>query len=537
MADLGPAIRRIEFYADGHWDVLETPGLAIGLTDRDRCLGTVVRGLASIEAGSPVLPEHRFQIGSISKGFTAMALLRQREAGRVDLESPVSEYLPWFAVRSPYEPITLHHLLTHTSGLISGMDFTGEGTHEVWSLRDSGAGFAPGERFWYSNVGYKTLGLVLERVAGQPWWGLVRSEVMEPIGMGDADVIITQEGRSRLASGYSPRYDDRPWQPRHGWVPGVWSESATADGTICATAEELTAYARLLLNDGAGVLSPGSFALMTTPVIEDDTQPGHVFGYGIKWVDGRYLGHSGSMIGYSAYVLTEPGTGFGVTVLMNAIGSRLDLCRFALECLAAADAGSALPEVPEPQDRGNVADAADYAGFFESGGQGALPIVADGERLFLDAAGGRVRLARLGGDLFTVDSPALDRFAIRFARDDGGAVTEAFFASHWFANERYAGPTTFEHPPGWEAFTGHYRSWNPWAPNFRIVLRKGLLAMQVPNEIDGVAYERELTPLADGDFRVGEPWSPDRIRFDTVIDTKATRAVYDCAPFYRTFTP
>ncbi len=140
--------------------------------------------------------------------------------------------------------------------------------------------------------------------------------------MGEADVVITNATRERLAVGYASPFDDRPWQPRHGWVPSPWFESATADGTICATADELAAYARLLLNRGRGVISDESFELMTRPIAEDPEAPGHIFGYGLKWVPDergrRLLGHSGGMVGFTAYLLVDVDAGFGVTALMNS---------------------------------------------------------------------------------------------------------------------------------------------------------------------------------------------------------------------------
>jgi CubicO group peptidase (beta-lactamase class C family) len=362
------ALDRVTAYVDRHWPTLDTPGLSLGLTDRHGWIGGLVRGHANLDAGTAVAPEHRFQIASISKGFTAMAILQQVEAGRIDLDAPVTTYLPWFEVPSRFEaPVTVHHLLSHTSGLAVGMEGAGDAVIELVMLRETEIGWEPGTRFGYSNAGYKALGLILEAVSGRRWWELVRERVMTPIGMGDSDVIITHDVRPRLAVGYTTPFDDRPWVPEHGFAPSTWFESATADGTICATAEELTAYARALLSHGAGVLSPESFARMTARIAEDPDQPGHVFGFGVKWVDGgRILGHSGGMIGFASYLLVDTVAGFGATVLMNSGGGayRLELARFALACLAAEAAGEPQPDIPEPPAREapRVAAPSDGAG-------------------------------------------------------------------------------------------------------------------------------------------------------------------------------
>lgn len=543
MVDSGLVLERLHDYVERHWAELQTVGLSVALTDRERALGSIAHGFADLEARKPVA-EPLFQIGSISKGLTAIALLQEAEAGRVDLDAPVTEYLPWFAVPSSFGPITLHHLLTHTSGLVSGTEFTGDAAHEVWSLRETTTGSAPGERMRYSNVGYKTLGLVLSRVAGRSWWEVVRERVMAPIGMGDAEPIITHDVRDRLAVGYAPRYDDRPWFPRHGWVPATWVESATADGTICATAEQLIGYARLLLNGGAApggrVLSSESFARMTTPVAVDPDEPTEVYGYGVKWIvegdERRFLGHSGTTIGYTAYVLVDTETGFGVAVLANTpVSKRLDLARFALACLAASAAGTELPAVPAVPDRRSIPDAERYAGAYLDGSGAALSVVAEGSHLFLQGADGRAALEPLGPDVFGVDAPELERFVARFVQE-GSEVVELVHGPNRFVRDGRAPAPTTAHPPEWSALPGHYRSWNPWAPSFRVFLRAGTLWLEMTGDtIDG-APDAELHPLEDGSFRVGGVSSPDRVRFDVPIDGLTTRALYDAAPYYRTFT-
>lgn len=537
--DVESVVARVRDFLDLRMQELVAPGVQVALTDRERTLAVICHGLANADSGAPVEPHHRFQIGSISKGFTVMALLQEREAGRVDLGTPVSEYLPWLEIRSPYPPITIHHLLSHTSGLIQGMDFTTEAAHEVWALRELEPGFAPGERFWYSNVGYKALGLVLERVTGRPWWELVHERVMVPAGMADAVPLITHDVRPSLAVGYAPRYDDRPWQPAHGVVPATWSESGTADGTICATADELAGYLRLLLNGARGVLEPASFALMSTPVAEDEDAPGEAYAYGLRWIDGRFLGHSGGTLGYASHASCDPATGFGVAVCTNGFGSRISLVRFALEALSAAAQGRSLPDVPPPPDPATVPQPERYAGTYE-GSAGSLSIVATGDHLSLERGPRRARLLPFGdadGESFLVEDGELDRFVVRFGFDGDGAAEVADHGPDRYvragAKGRARSPA---HRPEWNAFVGHYRSHDPWASHARVFVRGSELWLQDPMLDEPRYHERPLVQLADGSFRVGEIWSPDRVRFDTVIDGAATRLLYDCAPFYRTFT-
>src|SRR5918996_269714 len=366
----------------------------------------VCHGFANAEARTPVESHHRFQIGSISKGFTVMALLQEREAGNLDLDAPVTDYLPWLEIASSFPPITVHHLLSHTAGIVMGAEVTGEGTHAVWSLHQLEPGFAPGERFWYSNHGYKALGLILERITGRAWFDVVRERVMAVAGMEDSPPTIT--------------LDDRPWQPAHGLAPAVWSESGTADGTICATAEELAGYVRLVLNRGEGVITGESFELMSRPIAPDLDTPGDVYGYGLKWVEERFLGHSGSTIGYVALALCEPQTGLGVAICANGMGPRIHLARFALATLVATAAGEPLPRIPQPSDKASIPGAGRYAGLYR-GEQRSFEIRAEGDRLVL--AGERdaklVPFDSPDSGSFLVDDRELDRFVLRFAVSSG----------------------------------------------------------------------------------------------------------------------
>jgi hypothetical protein len=153
--------------------------------------------------------------------------------------------------------------------------------------------------------------------------------------------------------------------------------------------------------------------------------------------------------------------------------------------------------------------------------------------LLLANHGEPAALVRQKGDTFVVAHPGFERFPLSFERDVT-YVTHVTHGDRWWGNDRYAGPATFERPTGWEVVAGHWRSHNPWYSNFRILPRRGSLRF-----LWGWGDEDwELVPLPDGRFRVGtEEWSTRRIRFDTVIDGMATRAVLDGASYYRTFTP
>ena len=343
IEQVNSALAAVDEFVAARLERLHAPGVAVGVTDRERTLGFVCRGPASLATRAPVEPDTRFQIGSISKSFAAAALLQEREAGRVDLHAPVTDYVPWFAVRPGHPRITLHHLLTHTAGLPMGTEATGEARCALWSLREAELCGAPGNHFLYSNDGFKLVGLALEAVTGRPAELVVADRVVAPLGMSATETAVRRDAPLPVATGYQRLCDDRPAHTGRPLVEAPLVESRTADGSIVSSAADMLAYARLILNRGDAphgrLLSDESFALWTGGFVEDPDEPGARYGYGLvtRTLDGyECIGHSGGMLGFTSLLLTEPASGLGVIVLLNGLDDRLETARFSLRALRAA---------------------------------------------------------------------------------------------------------------------------------------------------------------------------------------------------------
>src|SRR5436305_306927 len=222
MARLADAFDRIGRFLEHRLPLTHAAGAAVAVTDREEVLGVVVRGFADAGSGTPIRPETRFEIGSISKSLAAVVAIQEAEAGRLDLHAPVTGYLPGLGLRMPFGPISTHHLMTHTSGLAVGTEDAPTGAGALWRLSSVPPTFAPGERFWYSNDGWKLVGLVLERLTGTPIHELVRERVLAPLGMRSSEAAITNGARADLATGYETMYDDRPPRIDHPLVPARW---------------------------------------------------------------------------------------------------------------------------------------------------------------------------------------------------------------------------------------------------------------------------------------------------------------------------
>ncbi len=542
MTAFEQALTRLDDFVARQLSHSSVPGLALALTDRERTLHVAAYGVADVAARTPLTPDTLFDIASIGKWFTAVALLQQHEAGRLDLRAPVKDYLLWFELRSRFAPITAHHLLSHTAGLATAYAETPGSRYDTAALAGMEAAYAPGSYFHYSNTGYKTLGFLLEALTGRPRAATIKDGIFDPLGMAASAATVTQDRRERMAVGYTARYDDRPARGGETPLPATWTEFTTGDGGGVSTAADLVAYARMILNRGQGpggrILSPASFDLMARPVGDGAFGQDLSYGYGtiIQEVDGHtYLGHGGGAPGYQSAVMADMDAGVAVAALINHGQGALHIetAHTALLLLRAVVAGSPLPPVPPPRDPYVIADAADYAGLYRApDGAGTFALEAAGDRLILRRGGDRIALERRGPDLFYVDHPDFALFLLRIGRADG-RVVEAFHGPNWYIGERYAGATAFAVPAEWAAYPGHYRSHNPWVSNFRVVRRKDALLL-----VHTSGGEEALTPLGAGVFRVGaSAHSPERLCFDTVVDGQALRACLSEEPYYRALVP
>lgn len=520
----------------------QVPGAAVAITTRDSVLVILTRGADDLERGTPVTPQTLFQVGSLAKTITATALLQMREEGILDLDRPLSAWLPWFRVRTPQSPITLHHLLTHTAGLPRDRDDIPSSPYAAVALGDRELPIPPGQRFAYSNLGYQLLSLLMEEVEGRPFGEILTRRVLAPLGMDSSAAVITNTQRPRLATGYQYFYDDRPPHPARPVVPSPWVEQGAGDASVASTATDMAAFARLLLARGAGprerVLDTASVTLLTRrAVAAPPLGPQARYGYGLvsDLLDDRpVLWNSGGMPGFRAHLLVDPGLGLGVVVLLNGPGLAHRIAEYALLAGAAALGRGPVPPLPPAVPSVLVSNAADYAGAYTGVLGDTVIFEARGERLEVVTDAGRATLERLGSDRFYTDLPGWDLFPFAFGRDSAGRVIEVAHGDRWFAGARHRGPRQIDPPLRWVGYPGHYRSATPWYNNFRVVLRRGLLLMVSPEGL-----EELLVPTREaGRFRVGTAEeSAEEIVFDTVISGRALRAVVSGVSYYRSFAP
>jgi hypothetical protein len=443
----------------------------------------------------------------------------------------------------------MHDLMTHTAGLLVGTEDAPTGPGALHRLKTNPPTTKPGERWLYSNDGWKVVGACLEEVTGEPMHELLRTRVLGPLGMRDSEGAIVDATYQNVAVAYEPLFSDRPIQLRHPLVPAHRIVSNTADGSIISTVVDMSAYARLFLargdvpgHDGKRMLSEESFEAWIDQRVPD--AEGGTYGYGL-WAEeydgARWIAHSGGMVGYTAMFAVSPDDGLGCMVMQNGYGSGLrDLVRNAFACVRASLAGAELPPALMRPSATEIPKAADYVGTYTGDDGRVFEIEAEREGLRLNAGPVTVMLERdpLADptDAFVVPHDALERFALVFRRDADGNVVEAFHGPTWFRNDRYVGPEPGEVPDNWRRYVGFYRSNDPWAPTLRVYIRKGRLAIEWPASATDDADENELVPLDDGWFATGSEREPGRIRFlGNGAGNKAVVAEYNGGNWFRSF--
>jgi len=316
--------------ADPYQDVLislypaDEPGAAVLVARGDRVLYTGASGMADLELGVPLTPDDVFELGSITKQFTASLVMRQVEAGKLALSDPLTRFFPDY----PHgDSITVENLLTHTSGIKNYTDLPRHMAQEIRKdisvpdliavFRDEPMNFTPGSQWSYSNSGYILLGAILEQVTGTDYETLVETTIFEPLGMGSSRYGNTAEIIPRRAQGYS--------NDGQGGFTNARYLSMTqpyAAGSLMSTVNDMFRWNRALF--GGKVVSKASLTRMTTPFVlttGDTTVYG--FGLGVSDIRGhRSIEHGGGIFGFTTHGAYVPDADIYVVVLTNQDGTK-----------------------------------------------------------------------------------------------------------------------------------------------------------------------------------------------------------------------
>ena len=261
------------------------PGLTLKVIRDGKTIKTAAYGLANVELNVAAQPETVFEIGSITKQFTAAGILLLAQEGKLSVDDKISKYLK--GTPEAWASVTLRHLLTHTSGIKS---YTGLEGFQIWrrltqaqfiqAIGKEPMEFQPGDSWKYCNTGFNLLGYIIENVSGSDYWDFMGERVFGPLGM----KTTTQRRPSLVipnrASGYEQT--NRVWVNRDSDLTEVF-----AAGAIASTVGDLAKWSAAL--DGERLLSAASKAQMWTPVkLNDGTTKTYGFGWNVDSATNRF---------------------------------------------------------------------------------------------------------------------------------------------------------------------------------------------------------------------------------------------------------
>ncbi len=419
-----PVLEKLEAYIDYEMADKDLPALSIALVDDQALRWSAGYGLAVPDSGTRATGETVYRVASVSKLFTAMAVMQQVERGTLDLDAPLTDYLPGFHPENSFgKPITLRHLLSHRSGLVReppvGHYFdptepTPAATVE--SLNRTRLVYPPETRTKYSNAAVTVAGRVLEVTQGEPFAAFMDHALFAPMEMARTSFTPRPDLRENLATGYMWTYDGRRFE-----AP-VFELGLQPAANLYTTMTDLGRFMSLLFAGGRGpggqVIRPETLEQMWT--IQYAT-PGQTEGFGLGFYVAPFEGqrrvqHSGVMYGYATRLFALPDRKLGVAVVttLDAANDVVDrIGNYALSLMLAEKDGRALPDFErlEPVD---PALARRLDGRYE--GPHPLELIERNGDLFLFNGSERLRL-RMRGDTLVVD----DRLAhghTLFPRDD-----------------------------------------------------------------------------------------------------------------------
>jgi CubicO group peptidase (beta-lactamase class C family) len=306
---------RVDDYIKGEMEQRRIPGVALTIIQNGQAIKTAAYGLANLELNVPVKPGTVFEIGSVTKQFTAAGILLLAQEGKLSVEDRISQHLK--NVPEAWTNVTIRHLLTHTSGIksytgLDGFQLTKHLTQPqfIEAIGRQPLEFQPGEKWKYSNTGFSLLGYILENVSEQNYWDFMSQRVFQPLGMNATTNRLPSLIIPNRASGYE--------QTNHVLINRDYDLTEVfSAGAIASTVGDLAKWNAAL--EGEMILKAASKEQMWTVAKLND---GKVTKYGFGWfldaVDGhKNIGHGGSTSGFSATIQRFPDDKLAIIILTN----------------------------------------------------------------------------------------------------------------------------------------------------------------------------------------------------------------------------
>jgi D-alanyl-D-alanine carboxypeptidase len=355
-------VRQVDAIANQVLQSTGVPSASVAVVKNGRLAFANAYGVAKLDPHAPATPDLRYAIGSISKQFTAVAVLLLQQDGKLKLDDPVSRFIPGLARGSE---VTVRQLLSHTSGyqdfwpqdyVMPGMlqATTPQAIADAWAKKP--LDFAPGSRWQYSNTNYTLAGMVVEKASGMPFFQFVRSRILVPAGLTSA-ADFDASPRAANTTGYI-RYGLGPLRP----APDAGSGWMWAAGELAMTAEDLATWDINLIRHG--LLTPASYReLQREVVLNNGAGTGYALGLDVGMQGDHFmLEHSGEVSGFTAENIVFPDDSAAIVVLTNqdaapasgAIANQIATALFATDDKLAASRTAQARAIFDGLQRGTV---------------------------------------------------------------------------------------------------------------------------------------------------------------------------------------
>jgi CubicO group peptidase (beta-lactamase class C family) len=449
-AEVASAIAVLDAWIEATRVAREEPGLSIAIVHDQDVIWAKGYGLADLAARRPATPATLYRIASVSKLFTTIALMQLRDAGALGLDDPVEKHLPWFKVKSAGHdapPITVRHLLTHTSGLArdfstpSWNDLVFPTREESIRLLEGQTAVFPPETEWkYSNLALAVAGEVVAAVSRQPYEAYVQQHILDPLGM-TATLVTPRRDAPGLAVGYRRRVPAQPREPEDF----IDARALTPSAGFASSVLDLAKLVSLQFREGpagdAQILKGSTLREMQRPQwLRPDWQSGQALGFWLRRVGGQpRVGQEGIAPGYRADLDFDSATRIGVIVLSNAY----DADHLAYVDQAFAIAGSAIARATEGPRTPPTPDPSwsRYTGTYTWKHADVQILMINGELAMIvpDATNpweSRVRLAPVGPNTFRMIGGSASGELLRFELDGAGDVTRLVAGSYYRIRKR-----------------------------------------------------------------------------------------------------
>lgn len=410
---------RIDATLGAHYKA-DQPGATVIVVQDGKPLLRKAYGLANVDKKQALEPGMQLRLGSITKQFTAAAILLLADQGKLSVTDEITKFLPDYPTQG--RRITVEHLLTHTSGIVSYTSkpgFLADSGKDlgvaqmIASFKDEPMQFAPGERHAYNNSGYFLLGAIVEKVSGQSYASFLAQHIFEPLGMKDTAYEGHERSALRRVEGY--RLTGKEFAPS----PAISMSQPYAAGALVSTVDDMARWDAAI---GAGrLLKPATWKQAFTPYrLGTGKTSDYGYGFAIGKLQGHdMVAHGGGINGFSTYALRLPAARIYVAVLSNA-----DYGIAQPEMVASKAAAIALGK-PLPQHRAIALDpkALDaFAGTYRIDERSNAVVKRQGEQLVLQRSGGASTVITPHSENgFFVENRMLH---FEFARNAQGEVTQ-----------------------------------------------------------------------------------------------------------------